>query len=74
MNEVEMEEKLQAFKEELDELLAKYEFTGLYQQIIENNIAAIVDKETQNQAYRKKASASRFEKAIAAYKKAEDLA
>jgi hypothetical protein len=74
MNEVELEEKLLAFKEELDELLAKYEFTGLYQQIIENNVAGIVDKETQNQAYRKKASASRFKKAIAAYKKAEDLA
>lgn len=66
MTEVELEEKLLAFKEELDKLLAKYEFTGLYQQIIENNYAAVTNKETVSQAYRKKA--------IAAYKKAEELA
>ena len=65
MNEVELEEKFQAFKEELDKLLAKYEFTGLYQQIIESGAAGTADKKTHSQAYRKKA--------IAAYKKAKDL-
>jgi hypothetical protein len=59
MSETNMTRRLEAFKKDLDTILEKHGFTGLYRKVIEDNCIQIADQQINK-------------KAIAAYKKSQE--